>query len=67
MILSQCFVRVLKFQQNILGVHELLFHGAKDDFVIFVSLCLCVSMARKIDWERVIAHSVAIMPTKPGH
>lgn len=67
MILSQCFVHVLKFQQIILGAHELLFLGAKDDFVIFASLCLCVSMARNIDWERVIAHSVAKMPIKPTH
>lgn len=54
---------MLKFQQKMLLFmwHDLLFSGAKDDSVIFVSLCLCVSVGRIIglERERVIALSAA--------
>lgn len=54
---------MLNFEQNALLFicRVLLFSGAKDDSVIFVSLCLCVSVGRIIglESERVIALSAA--------
>lgn len=52
--LFQDFVCVLKSQENMLVFmwHYLLFHGAKSDFVVFVSLYLWFSMARIRDKQR---------------
>lgn len=46
----------------------MLFSGAKDDSVMFVSLCLCVSAGRImwLEMERVIALSAAQQPQRLG-
>lgn len=46
----------------------MLFSGAKDDSVTFVSLCLCVSAGRImwLEMERVIALSAAQQPQRLG-
>lgn len=48
--LFKCFVHVLQENIVLFMWYDLLFHGAKDDSVIFVSLCLCVFVARIRDF-----------------